>query len=164
MTPTHQNHTCVALSHDHALEAGHVALLGGDFKVAVDDGDSKEDTGTTAESTEEIATDGKSSDAGSTEGGSRGDNTLELLVHRLLTMAGHDETLLLELLGDVAGRGAGNLDPGLRKDSARDKHVYDEDGRLEGIGEGFGNAERGRPVFVSVRSGREIARLVTPTD
>lgn len=34
------------LTHHHAAQARHIALLSGDLKVAVDDGDSHEDTGT----------------------------------------------------------------------------------------------------------------------
>lgn len=51
------------------------------------------------------------------------------------------ETLLLELLSDITGRGAGDLDPGLGEDGAGDKHVGDEDGGLERVGDGLANAQ-----------------------
>ena len=60
-------------------------------------------------------------------------------------MASHDESLFLELLGDVAGGGARNLDPGLGEDGAGDEHVDNKDGGLKGVGEGLGDAERRRP-------------------
>ena len=44
------------LAHDHTLEAGHVALLRGDFEVSVDDGDSQENTSSAAECAEKIGT------------------------------------------------------------------------------------------------------------
>jgi len=133
------------LAHDHALEAGHVALLGGNFEVSVDDGYGKENTSTATESTEKVAADGQSSNAGTTKGSRGRNDALELLVHGLLTVTSHDQTLLLELLSDIAGRRAGNLDPGLGEDSASDEHVDNEDGGLQGVGEGLGDAERGRP-------------------
>jgi hypothetical protein len=133
------------LAHDHTLEAGHIALLGGNLKVSVDDGDGQKNTGTAAQCAEKIATNGQSTNAGTTESGGRGDDALELLVHGLLAVTGHDETLLLELLSDIARRGAGDLDPGLREDSASDEHVYDEDGGLERVGESLGDAKRRRP-------------------
>lgn len=133
------------LAHDHALEAGHVALLGGNLKVAVDDGDGEEDTGSAAQGAEEIAADGESTNAGTTEGGGSGDDALELLVHGFLTVTGHDETLFLELLSDIARGGAGDFDPGLGEDGAGDQHVHDEEGGLERVGEGLGDAERRGP-------------------
>lgn len=137
------------LTHDHTLEAGHIALLGGDLKVSVDDGDGQEDTSTAAQGAEKIASNGESTNTGTAESSSRGDDALELLVHRLLAVTGHDETLLLELLGNVAGRGARDLDPGLGEDGAGDEHVDDEDGRLERVGERLGDAKRRGPGLVS---------------
>ena len=64
-------------------------------------------------------------------------------------MTSHNETLFLELLGNIAGRGAGDLDPGLGEDGAGDKHVYDEDSGLERVRERLGDAERGRPESIS---------------
>jgi len=60
-------------------------------------------------------------------------------------VASHDESLFLELFGDVTGGGARNLDPGLGEDGAGDEHVDNKDGGLKGIGEGLGDAERRRP-------------------
>jgi hypothetical protein len=133
------------LAHNHALETRHITLLGSDFKVSVDDGDGQQNTSTTAKGAEEVAANRKSTNASTTKSSGGRNNTLKLLVHRLLTVTGHDETLLLELLGDIAGRRAGYLNPSLREDSAGDEHVYDEDGGLEWVGESLGDAERRRP-------------------
>src|SRR5687767_956187 len=91
------------LAHDHALKAGHVALLSGNFEVSVDDSHGKENTCAAAQSTKKIATNGQSSNAGTTESSRGRNDTLELLVHGLLTVTSHDQTLLLELLSDIAG-------------------------------------------------------------
>ena len=60
-------------------------------------------------------------------------------------MTGHDKTLLLELLSDIAGRRARDLDPGLGEDGAGDEHVDDEDSGLKGVGESLSDAERRGP-------------------
>lgn len=60
-------------------------------------------------------------------------------------MSSHDETLFLELLGDVTGRGAGDFDPGFGEDGTGHEHVDNEDSGFEGVGEGFSDAERRRP-------------------
>ena len=133
------------LAHDHTLEAGHVALLGGNLEVSVDNSNGKQDTSSAAEGAEEVTANGESTNASTTESGSSGDNALELFVHGLLTVTGHDKTLLLELLSDIAGRRARDLDPGLGEDGAGDEHVDDEDSGLEGVGESLSDAERRGP-------------------
>lgn len=60
-------------------------------------------------------------------------------------MSSHDETLFLELLGDITGRGTRDFDPGLGEDGTGDEHVDDEDGGLERVREGLGDAERWGP-------------------
>jgi hypothetical protein len=74
-------------------------------------------------------------------------------------MTSHYKTLFLELLGNIAGRGARDLDPGLGEDSAGDEHVYDEDSGLEGIRKRLGDAERGRPIIVSVLNCTTMCRI-----
>lgn len=137
------------LAHDHALKTGHVTLLSGNLEVAVDDGDGKKDTSSAAESTEKVATDGQSTNASTTKSSGSRNDALQLLVHRLLTVTGHDKTLLLELLGNIAGRRTGDLDPGLGEDGAGNEHVDDEDSGLEGVGERLGDAKRRGPECVS---------------
>ena len=151
-TPTAAHWETGRLSHDHALETGHVALLGRDLKVSVDNGDGQEDTGSTAQSSEKIAADGESTDASTAESGSGGDHPLEFLVHGLLAVTGHDKTLLLELLGNVTWGRTRDLDPGLGEDGAGDEHVDGEDGGLERVGKSLGDAERRGPGIQSMSS------------
>ena len=57
-------HTIVInLVDDHALEAGHIALLGRNLKVSVDDRHGEQDAGAAAESAHEIGDDGEETDA-----------------------------------------------------------------------------------------------------
>lgn len=93
----------------------------------------KENTGAATKSTEEVGGDGEGTDAGTTEGSRSGNDTLELLVHALLTVTGHDETLVLELLGNIAGSGAGHLNPGLGEEGTGDEHEGDIDRRVDGV-------------------------------
>lgn len=65
-------------------------------------------------------------------------------------MAGHDQALLLELLGDVAGAGAGDLDPGLGEGGAGEEHVGNEEGGVDGVEEGVLEVEWWRPAYLSV--------------
>lgn len=107
--------------------------------------DSQKNTSTAAQRTHQIADDGQQTNDGSTEGGSSRNDALELLVHALLTVTGHDKTLLFQLLSDIAGAGAGDFDPSLGEDGACDDHVCHEDSGLDGVEEGFGEVERRRP-------------------
>ena len=67
-----------------------------------------------------LATD-RGADARATEGGSRGDDPLQFLVHTLLTMTRHDQPLFLELLGHVARTGARDFNPRLGEEGAGDQ-------------------------------------------
>lgn len=136
---------CRHLSHHHTFQATHITFLSGDLEVAINNSDGHKDTGAAAQSTHQVASNRQSTDASTPEGRGRGDDALEFLVHRFLAVASHDESLFLELFGDVTGGGARNLDPGLGEDGAGDEHVDNKDGGLKGIGEGLGDAERRRP-------------------
>lgn len=87
--------------------------------------DSKESTGTGTESAQKVTGDGERTNAGTTKGGGSRDDALELLVHGLITVASHDETLILELLGNITRAGARNLDPCLGEESTSTEHVDD---------------------------------------
>lgn len=65
--------------------------------------DSHKDTGTGSKGTEQVTGNGERTNASTTKGGSGWDDTLQLLVHALLSVASHDETLILELLGNISG-------------------------------------------------------------
>lgn len=116
--------------------------------------DSHENTGTAAESAHQIADNRESTNAGTTEGGSSGDNALELTVHALVTVTGHNHALLLELLGNIAGAGARDFDPGLGESGAGNEHVGSEDGGVDGVEKSIGKVER-RAHVVDKTAGRE---------
>ena len=71
-------------------------------------------------------------------------------------MAGHDETLVLELLGNIAGAGAGNLNPGLGEDGAGSEHVGDVDGSVDGVEESVLEVERRAHVVDETGNGRKL--------
>lgn len=98
--------------------------------------DSHENTSTATKSANKITDNGKSTNAGTTEGSSSGNDTLELTVHGLITVTGHNETLLLKLLGNIARAGTGDLDPGLGEGGACNEHVCDEEGSVDGVEKG----------------------------
>ena len=104
--------------------------------------DSHQNTSTAAQGTHEIARDGQGTDAGTTERSRSRDDTLELTVHGLVTVTGHDQTLLLQLLGHVPWARAGNLDPGLTESGACDEHVGREDGGVKRVHKGVLEVER----------------------
>lgn len=126
----------------------------------VDLRDSKESTGTGAESTEKIAGDGERTNAGTTEGSSSRNDALELLVHGLVTVTGHDETLILELLGNVTGAGARYLNPGLGEEGAGTKHVDDVGTHVDGVKKGVLKALRRRHVVDETGSSVELRRTI----
>jgi hypothetical protein len=95
--------------------------------------DGKENTSTTAESTEKVRSDGQSANASTTESGSSGDDTLELPVHALFTVTSHDETLVLELLSDITRGRARDLDPGLGEQGTGNKHESDVDSCVDRV-------------------------------
>lgn len=61
-------------------------------------------------------------------------------------MAGHNHVLVLELLGDIAGGGARDLDPSLGQESAGSQHEGDVDDGVDGVQEGLSDAVGGRHV------------------
>lgn len=73
-------------------------------------------------------------------------------------MASHDESLVLELLGDVSWAGAGNLNPGLREDGAGDEHVGDVDSGVDGVEERLSEVQWRRHVVCDTRGSEELGR------
>lgn len=117
---------------------------------------SHENTGTAAESTHQIADNRKSTNAGTTESGGGRDDALELTVHALITVTGHNHTLLLELLGNVAGRRARDFDPGLGEGGACNEHVGGEDGSVDGVEKSIGKVERRAHVVNETAGGENL--------
>lgn len=122
------------------------ALLDKHLPVLVDDGGAQQDTGTGANGANEIGKDRDGAQNGTTKGGSGGDDTLQLLVHGGITMASHDHVLVLELLGNVAGGGARDLNPGLGQEGAGSQHEGDVDDGVDGVQEGLSDAVGRRHV------------------
>jgi hypothetical protein len=123
-------------------------LVGGNLR------DGHENTSAAAKSAHQIADNRESTDASTTESGGSRDNSLELAVHALVTVTGHNHTLLLELLGNITRAGAGDLDPGLREGGACDEHVGGEDSSVDGVEKSVGEVER-RAHVVDKTAGRE---------
>lgn len=73
-------------------------------------------------------------------------------------MSSHDQSLFLERLGDVTGRGAGNLDPGLGEDGAGDNDESDVDDCMDGVEECVGEAERWRHVICNTTRSEKLRR------
>lgn len=73
-------------------------------------------------------------------------------------MASHDESLVLELLGDVSWAGAGNLNPGLREDGAGDEHVGNVDGGVDRVEERLSEVQWRRHVVCDTGSSKELGR------
>jgi len=120
--------------------------------------DSQQDPGARSQGTEQIASNRQGTNASSTEGSSSRNDPLEFLVHALLSVACHDETLILKLLGDISWAGAGNLNPGLGEDGAGDEHVDDVDGGVNRVEEGVGEVQRWGHVVCETRDGEELRR------
>lgn len=147
---------------DKALEARtEVALPGSDFKVSVYNSDSKQDTSTASKSTEKVRGNRQSTNASTTESGSSGNDSLQLLVHALLTVTSHHETLVLELLGNITRSGAGDLNPGLGEESAGNEHERDVHGGVDGVKKSLLEVQRRRHVVGNTRSSVELGRTLT---
>lgn len=122
---------------------------------------SKQDTSTAAKGTEKVGGNGESTNAGTTEGGSSGDNTLKLLVHALLTVTRHDKTLVLELLSNITGSGAGDLNPGLGEESTGNQHEGNVDGSVDRIQKSLLEVQRRRHVVRNTGGGVKLGRTLT---
>lgn len=73
-------------------------------------------------------------------------------------MASHNESLVLELLGDVSWARAGNLDPGLGEDGAGDEHVGDVDSGVDRVEKSLGEVQWRRHVVCDTRNSEELGR------
>ena len=127
----------------------HVSIAGaghnrGDFDLR----DSHKDTGSATKSSNQVTDNRKSTNAGSTKRSGGGNNTLELTVHALIAVTGHDESLILELLGHVTGAGSRDLDPSLGEGGAGSQHVDDKEGSVDGVEKGILKAEGRGPELL----------------
>ena len=118
--------------------------------------DSQKNTSSRSESAQKVRGNRESTNASTTEGSGSRDNTLKLLVHALLAVTGHDQTLLLQLLGNITRAGAGDLNPGLGEDGAGTEHVDDVDSGVDGVEESVGKVEGGRHVVSETGDGEQL--------
>lgn len=127
-----------------------------------DGGDGEEDTGSGADSTQEVSEDGESADAHTTEQGSSGDVAVQDVDEGGITVTLHGETVIAELLGDVTSGGAGELDPEAGDEGASSEHVGDVDDELERIGEGVGEGGGSIQVVNEAADGTSLLLVVRP--
>lgn len=123
-------------------------LLDKDLKVLVDDGDGQQDTSSAANSSEQIGRNRESTNTETSKGGGSGDDTLQFFVHASLTMASHNQLLILQLLGNILGRRSGDFNPGLGEQGASGQHKRNVHDKVERISERGGEI-RGRRDEVS---------------
>lgn len=71
-------------------------------------------------------------------------------------MTSHDETLILELLGDIAGAGARHLNPSLGEDGASSEHVGNVDSSVDGVQESVLEVQGRRHVVDETRDGGKL--------
>lgn len=76
-------------------------------------------------------------------------------------MAGHDKTLVLELLRDITGSGARDLNPGLGEEGTGNQHEGDVDSGVDGVEESLSEVQRRRHVVGNTRGGVELGRALT---
>ena len=68
--------------------------------------------------------------------------------------------LVLELLGNVTGTAARNLNPSLGEDRARGHRERDVDERVYGVDESLAERVRGRHVVSDTRNGSELRGIL----
>ena len=100
---------------------------------------------------------GQPADAEATEGGRHGDVALELGLEAGVSVALELHALLEELLADVLGGGARDLDPRFREERARDQHEADVEHRVEGVAEGVRELSGRRDVVREAADGDRLS-------
>jgi hypothetical protein len=130
------------------------------FGTGKDLRNSEKGTSTRAKSTHKVAQNGQSTNAGTTESGSGRNDALQFLVHALVTVSSHNKALVLELLGNVAGAGARDLNPSLGEESTSSEHVDDVDGGVDRVEESLLEVERRRHVVDETGHGVELRSTV----
>lgn len=132
-----------------------------DSRVVIDLRHCKEDTGTASQGTEKIRSNRQSTDASTTESGSGRDNTLQLLVHALLTVTSHHKPLILELLGNITRCRARDFNPGLGEEGTGDEHESDVHSRMNRVKKSLLEVEGRRHIVGNTGSSMELSRTLT---
>ena len=122
---------------------------------------SEQNTSTTSKSTKKVRGNGQSTNASTTKSSSSRNNTLQLLVHALLTVTSHHQTLVLELFCNVTGGGARNLNPGLGEEGTGNKHESDVHSSVNRVKESLLEVQGRRHVVGNTRSSVELRRSLT---
>jgi len=135
-------------------------FLGNLLEVLVDNSDSEHDTGAGADGAHEVSEDAESSNAHSTEGGSRGDVAGEVSDHGLFTKAFDNHVLLHQLAHDIAGGRTGHINPYAREEGtgSHDKEAVEEP--VEGISLQVKQVSGGRDVVSETANGGGVASHV----
>lgn len=144
------------LPHHQTFHTQIPTLLRRDLKVPINDSHGQQDPGPAPQRPQHIARDGQRTDDRTAERSSSGDHALQFFVHALLAMARHNETLILELLGDITGRGARDFNPCLRENSTRHDDERDVHDRVDGVEEGVGEIQRWGHVVSDTGGGEEL--------
>jgi hypothetical protein len=107
----------------HGLEAvcSHtfLRLLDEGFVELENDGDSHQNTSTTANRTHKVSHDGEGPDAHSSKGSGGWDVTVQDMDQSRVTVSLHNHLLITQLLGDITGRRSGDFNPCLGEEGAR---------------------------------------------
>ena len=83
--------------------------------------------------TQEISNNGQETDAKASKGSGGGNVSVEFLLHRGIAMSTHGHLLFLQLLGNIAGRGTRDFNPGLGEEGARGEHESQIEERMEWV-------------------------------
>lgn len=133
---------------EHILESSKLGLLlGEDLKILIDDGNSKEDTSSRADGSQKISSNGKGSDAKTSEGGSNWDVAAQFLLKGNLTVSSDDQLLLLELPGNIIDGRSRELNPELRKEGTGGQNEGNVKDGVKGIRESIGQGAGGGEVI-----------------
>ena len=127
-----------------------------------DGGDGEENTSTGANSAQEVSEDGEGTNAHTTEQGSSGDVAVEDVNESGVTVTLHGQTVIAELLGDIASRGARELNPEAGDEGAGTEHVGDVDDELERISESVREGGGGIEVVDETANGTSLLLIVRP--
>ena len=128
--------------------------------TAVNSGDSHQDTRSAPKRAHQVGSDGQQSKNGTTESGSSGDDALQLLVHALFTVAGHDHLLVLELLSNFSWARARDFNPCLGKERAGSDHEGDVDRRMNRVEQGGLEGVGCRHVVGDTRDSVQLRRVL----
>jgi len=121
---------------------------------------SQQDTGTGSKGSHQVTGHGKTTNASSTESSSGRNDTLQFLVHTLLSVASHDESLVLELLCDIPWARSGHLNPSLGEHGTGNKHIRDVNSSVERIEESVGEVQWRRHVVGDTGGSKKLSRSI----